>query len=100
MAHLVTENNKEWIYFQVTDTGKGIEKDEIEKLFNEFNQVGDAQDKQKGTGLGLAISRKLCRLLGGDITLRSAIGVGTTFTVMVPRWHAGVHHQLNNNDAA
>ena len=84
LARKVAVNNESWVYFQVSDTGKGISRDEVDNLFDEFNQAGNTEDKRKGTGLGLAISRKLCRLLGGDITLKSAVGVGSTFTVALP----------------
>ena len=88
------------ICFQVSDTGKGIASGEFDKLFQEFNQAGDAEDKTKGTGLGLAISRKLCRLLGGDISMKSAVGVGTTFTVMLPRSQSAKLGKSNSKDHA
>lgn len=81
----IFQQDSEWIHFEVSDTGKGIAEEEAKNLFQEFNQAGKVEDKSKGTGLGLAISRKLCRLLGGDITLQSTLGAGSTFTVTLPR---------------
>jgi signal transduction histidine kinase/ABC-type phosphate/phosphonate transport system substrate-binding protein len=80
----IIQQNSTWIHFEISDTGKGIDEQEAKNLFQEFNQAGNIEDKLKGTGLGLAISRKLCQLLGGDITLQSTLGVGTTFTVALP----------------
>ncbi|MCZ7397176.1 MAG: ATP-binding protein [Candidatus Methanoperedens sp.] len=71
--------------FSVSDTGIGIKKEDIGKLFKEFGQV-DAEISKKygGTGLGLAISKKLVELHGGTITVESRYGEGTTFTFTLP----------------
>lgn len=73
------------IAFAVADTGIGMTPDQIAVLFNDFVQA-DATTTRKygGTGLGLALSRRLSRLLGGDITLTSEPGVGSTFIVTLP----------------
>jgi signal transduction histidine kinase len=76
-----------WIIVQVTDTGVGIDPADGERIFEEFEQVnagprGDSM--RRGTGLGLPISRRLARLLGGDITLESELGKGSTFTFWLP----------------
>jgi len=69
----------------VTDTGIGIKKEDIEKLFIAFNQVGDAATKRHdGTGLGLTITKNLLDMLGGNIILRSEFGQGTVFEVTLP----------------
>ncbi|MDR2053356.1 MAG: response regulator [Treponema sp.] len=72
--------------FAVTDTGIGIKPEDMEKLFGNFVRVDAKQNRGiEGTGLGLTITRKLCQLMGGDITVRSVYGVGSTFTVSLPQ---------------
>jgi signal transduction histidine kinase len=74
------------VVFNVSDTGIGIAAHQVEHLFEEFNQGDHAPNtRQQGTGLGLAITRKLARLLGGDVTVKSELGVGSTFSLVLPR---------------
>ena len=75
----------DWIEFSVQDTGIGIAPEFIGNLFQEFMQVdASATRRYGGTGLGLAICRKLSQMMGGDITVESTLGEGTTFTVRLP----------------
>jgi len=67
------------LHFQVIDTGVGMTKAESGKLFEAFSQAQAGKDSQEGTGLGLAISRKFVQLMGGDISIVSELGKGTTF---------------------
>jgi PAS domain S-box-containing protein len=68
------------IAFEVTDTGIGMTPEQMQRLFQDFSQVDDTfSRKQGGSGLGLAISRRLCRLMGGDITVTSELGKGSSF---------------------
>src|SRR6185369_11499402 len=69
----------------VSDTGIGMTPEETARLFEDFTQA-DASTTRKygGTGLGLAISRRFCRMMGGDITVQSVPGQGSTFTIRLP----------------
>ncbi|NES19694.1 MAG: response regulator [Symploca sp. SIO3E6] len=77
-----TTNNQQQItiQFEVEDTGVGIATEDLEQLFQAFNQTQTGKDTQEGTGLGLVISRKFVQLMGGEITVKSQVGVGSTFT--------------------
>jgi PAS domain S-box-containing protein len=70
--------------FQVEDTGTGIADHEIEKIFLPFQQVGDNESHQaEGTGLGLAITKKLVELMGGELHVKSTLGQGSTFWIVL-----------------
>ncbi|MDX2507131.1 MAG: ATP-binding protein [Gammaproteobacteria bacterium] len=70
--------------FQVSDTGKGMSPEEVEKVFLPFQQAGSRQAQSKGTGLGLAISKKLSELMQGSLTLSSIPGQGSQFQLIIP----------------
>jgi signal transduction histidine kinase/CheY-like chemotaxis protein len=70
-----------WIEFAVSDTGIGMTTEQQARLFEEFTQLHSSAG---GTGLGLAITRKLARMMGGDVTVTSALGEGSIFTVRLP----------------
>ena len=78
-----TRPRDRFVTVKVADTGKGIEQDELEKIFDEFYQVEDAQ-KVGGTGLGLPISRHFVEMHGGTMSATSAPGKGSTFSFTLP----------------
>ena len=79
-------DGRDWITIAVTDTGIGMTTEQMGKLFQEFSQASSTTaSKYGGTGLGLAISRHFCRMMGGDITVESEPGEGSTFTIRLPR---------------
>ena len=85
-AHERQENGRDWITLAVTDTGIGMTPDQMGKLFQEFAQASSSTaSKYGGTGLGLAISKRFCQMMGGDITVQSEPGRGSTFTIRLPR---------------
>jgi signal transduction histidine kinase len=67
------------IRFEIADTGVGIASEELQTIFEPFQQVGDKQRQIQGTGLGLAISRQLVEVMGGQLQVKSQLGQGTTF---------------------
>ncbi|MDA1160175.1 MAG: ATP-binding protein [Planctomycetota bacterium] len=83
-ASLLPSSTESLLYFDVVDTGVGITPEQIEQLFQPFTQADSTTTRKfGGTGLGLTISRKLARLLGGDVTVRSVQNQGSTFTASV-----------------
>ena len=79
-----TEDGKA-VAFHVVDTGAGIPTGDARRIFDPFVQLMSRSGKPVGTGLGLSVSLELARLLGGDITLESEVGVGSRFTTVIPR---------------
>lgn len=71
-----------WVAVDVIDSGPGIARDQLDYIFREFTRV--APERAQGAGVGLAISRRLARLLGGDLTVESEPGKGSTFTLWLP----------------
>jgi signal transduction histidine kinase len=71
---------------RVRDTGRGIPPDQLERIFEPFVQLDRhrTHESQQGIGLGLAISRELARGMGGDLTVASRPGAGSTFTLTLP----------------
>ena len=74
------------VRFEVADTGPGITPENAERVFEPFTQVDTSLTRRSmGTGLGLPLSRQMAKLLGGDLELQSAVGQGSTFTLVLPR---------------
>lgn len=82
-------NDYKCLRLSVTDTGIGIKKEDYERIFNEFEQVdGSHSRKYEGSGLGLSLTKKLVEMHGGEITVQSVEGQGSTFTVILPPYEA------------
>ena len=95
------EDGREWVALAVTDTGIGMTPDQIGKLFQEFVQADPTTTrKYGGTGLGLAISRRFCQMMGGDVTVASEPGRGSTFTIRLPAEPAAASPAEPVRDAA
>jgi signal transduction histidine kinase len=92
------ESGRDWITVAVTDTGIGMTPEQKGKLFQEFSQASPTTaGKYGGTGLGLAISRRFCQMMGGDITVESEPGRGSTFTIRLPRISDGSEESAKSN---
>jgi PAS domain S-box-containing protein len=84
-VRLRTDAQDKLLTLAVSDTGPGMPKDKLARLFKRFSQLdGSPDQKAAGTGLGLAICKGLSQTLGGDISVESEVGVGSTFTVRIP----------------
>ncbi len=82
---LKAEADTKYVTISVIDTGVGVAKEEQELVFQKFRQSGNSLTREHaGTGLGLSIVLELCKLLGGEVTLQSELGRGSTFTVRLP----------------
>jgi signal transduction histidine kinase/CheY-like chemotaxis protein len=80
-----SKEGADWVRMAVSDSGVGIPSDKLDHVFEEFSQAEDSTSRNfGGTGLGLPISQRFCRMMGGDITLESTLGEGSTFTIRLP----------------
>jgi signal transduction histidine kinase len=83
--HSKLQPNRSYVSFRVTDTGSGIPEDKLLSIFDPFVQAETGHSRSReGSGLGLTISRRLARLMGGDLTVKSEVNVGSTFTLWLP----------------
>jgi signal transduction histidine kinase/DNA-binding response OmpR family regulator len=81
----VAEQDGDWIMFRVQDTGIGMTPEQMRRLFQAFTQADlSTTRKYGGTGLGLVITRRLCQMMGGDVTVQSVKDKGSTFTIRLP----------------
>ncbi len=82
---LKREGETIWMKFQVSDTGRGIKEENFEKIFESFEQENAGiTGKYGGTGLGLSIVKRFSELMGGEVSVESVFGKGSTFTVLLP----------------
>jgi signal transduction histidine kinase/DNA-binding response OmpR family regulator len=83
---LSTEDAGDTVLFKVSDSGIGMSPEQAQRIFEEFTQADESTTRKfGGTGLGLTISRKLIQLMGGEITVTSRPGLGSTFTIRLPK---------------
>jgi signal transduction histidine kinase len=78
------EEHQDYARVTVKDTGRGISKENMEHLFEKFFRVADSEGYAQGTGLGLSIAKQIVEVHGGQITVESKLGVGTTFSFTIP----------------
>jgi signal transduction histidine kinase/CheY-like chemotaxis protein/methyl-accepting chemotaxis protein len=80
-----TADAENWMAFAVSDTGIGMTPEQMNRVFGEFSQADSSTARRYGgTGLGLAITRRLARMMGGDVSVTSTLGAGSTFVVRLP----------------
>jgi signal transduction histidine kinase len=84
-AERLQQAGQDWVRLSVHDSGIGMTPEQLQKMFKAFSQA-DASTTRKfgGTGLGLAITRKFCQMMGGDVSVESELGKGSTFTILLP----------------
>ncbi|MEO7369171.1 MAG: ATP-binding protein, partial [Gemmatimonadaceae bacterium] len=86
MIEVSVDCEDDWVVATVRDTGSGIAPDKLDAVFEPFVQLNRTKTSGSGgTGLGLSISRDLARLMSGDLSLTSELGVGSTFSLRLPR---------------
>lgn len=84
-ANRILKEDIQHVVIAVSDNGIGMTADQLKNLFQPFSQADDSSTRRyEGTGLGLAISRRFCQMMGGDITVMSDYGKGSTFTMLLP----------------
>jgi len=81
-----SNDEKTMLIVSVSDTGQGMSKEQVDKLFDEYSRFNlEANRSTEGTGLGMSITRNLIHMMDGDITIESEPGIGSTFTVFLPQ---------------
>lgn len=75
---------EDYLHFNIEDTGVGIAQEELDNIFQPFQQVGNQNQRAEGTGLGLSITKRLVEKMGGILGVRSILGVGSNFQITLP----------------
>ncbi len=79
-----SKHNSSYVHIAITDTGDGIEEQDIKRIFEPFNRAKIEGSRIEGSGIGLTVARKLVELMDGTISVKSEIGKGSTFTIILP----------------
>ena len=96
---VVVRCDDEAVVLEVHDTGVGIKPDELDAIWEDFRQLDQSRTRSYGgTGLGLSITRRLTQQLGGQVSVSSTFGSGTTFTVTLPMTIVGDRPPSSEND--
>ncbi len=91
----IKHQSENYLEFTVTDTGTGMEQDQLAKIFEAFTQADNTSTRRYGgTGLGLTITREFIHMLGGTVSAQSEVGKGSTFTILIPEHVPSVQPQL------
>ena len=94
-------DDKVVLSFAISDTGQGMSPEQVARIFEEYSRFNtDANRSTEGTGLGMSITQNLLRLMGGELTIESELGVGSTFTIYLPQLRSGdevLGHELTEN---
>jgi signal transduction histidine kinase/CheY-like chemotaxis protein len=94
-AQNVLVSGEEWLSFEVSDTGIGMSREQLNKVFKEFTQAeGNTTAKFGGTGLGLSITKQLVEMMGGTVSVESTVGKGSTFQLRVPKHVKEIAHAM------
>jgi signal transduction histidine kinase len=100
-VELAAEPAEDGVVMHVRDTGAGIPPEQLPHIFEKFYQANNQPAaSQEGSGLGLAIAREIVRAHGGDLSVESAVGVGATFTIVMPLQAAGRRPAVHRHAAA
>jgi PAS domain S-box-containing protein len=100
IAPTLQDASSAWVRFRVRDAGRGIPPDELSRIFEPFVQLEASRTRTRGgTGLGLTIARRLARAMGGDLTVESVLGEGSTFSIWLPAAEPIEHVELRASAA-
>ncbi|MDD3242013.1 MAG: ATP-binding protein [Bacilli bacterium] len=98
-AKCINEGNKSTLFITVTDSGRGIKAEYINKLFEKFERLDiEKNTTTEGTGLGLAITKRLVELMGGSINVQSQFGKGSIFMVKIPQKISKLNEPITNHN--
>lgn len=95
VVEIESGNRENETYVRISDSGCGIAKEDLKKIFTPFYRVEEARNSE-GFGLGLSLARRIAQMHGGDIQAESSLGKGSTFSVIIPRYHEQENKEKNS----